>query len=72
MSLASLRCPARRCGALLPYGYLLCPGHWKLVPQDLKATIYDAWLRREGSAEAHAAAISAAIRYVNDVIGERT
>lgn len=64
-------CPVRRCGTTVSFRMLMCPGHWKLVPRELRDPIYDALLRGDGQGSpAHMAAIDAAIRHVNDGLAE--
>ena len=63
-------CPATGCGLTVYYTYLMCPGHWRLVPKPLQNAVYAAWLHGEGEGtEEHIRAIDAAIRAVNEKIG---
>lgn len=36
-------CPVPGCPKRLPPHLLMCSPHWRLVPKDLQAVVYDAW-----------------------------
>lgn len=36
-------CPVRKCEWTIDNKRLMCPGHWRLVPPDLKAEVYHWW-----------------------------
>lgn len=52
------------------YEYLMCRGHWGMVPKPIQSAVYNAWAsgRGRGTPE-HAAVIDAAIQAVNRKLG---
>lgn len=63
-------CPASRCAEQVPYGQLMCRGHWFMVPGPLRAAVFRAWDDGRGAGTAaHRAAMLAAIGAVNSRIG---
>jgi hypothetical protein len=55
-------CPVRWCKHRVPAGKLMCPGHWRKLPQPIRAAVLRAWDggRGQGSLP-HIAAILRAI-----------
>ena len=59
-------CPVRRCRWRVPQDKLMCPGHWRRLPQALKGAVLRAWGGGRGAGSpAHLAAIRAAIAAAN-------
>lgn len=55
------QCPAPRCNQSVPQSRLMCGRHWRLVPEDLKRTIYREYPKRSAEWAAACAAAVAAI-----------
>jgi hypothetical protein len=64
-------CPARRCPRMVPDHLLMCGQHWRMVPGPLARAVNAAYRGPESvGSPALIAAQSAAIRHVNQAIGE--
>lgn len=61
------KCPAAGCPGEVRTEMLMCRTHWYMVPQAIRAAVWNAWQDGAGAGTAqHAAAITAAIRSVNE------
>jgi hypothetical protein len=63
------RCPVTGCAALVPFGKLMCPSHWFLVPSELGGAVYREYRRAPQSA-AHLEACQKAVEFVNGLSKE--
>ena len=63
-------CPGPGCDAEVDSSQLMCPGHWRQVPEPIRRAVWICWDRGAGQGTlAHAAAIRLAISAVNrDVV----
>lgn len=59
-------CPVRACTGKRKEWQLVCLGHWRRVPKALRDEIWRLYQNERGSA-AHLAAISAALRLLNEM-----
>jgi hypothetical protein len=65
-------CPAAGCTREIRYEMLMCPIHWRMVAQPVRAAVWNAWQDGAGAGSPqHAAAIRAAIRSVNEKLAAR-
>jgi hypothetical protein len=58
------------CYRRLPFGLLMCPNHWRLVPRALQKQVYAAWNRGQPSTD-YKHVRAAAIRAATDGEGEK-
>ena len=59
-------CPGPRCAAEVDSAKLMCPAHWRQVPEPVRRAVWIAWNRGAGAGtRAHTAAIRLAIAAVN-------
>jgi len=59
-------CPGPRCTAEVDSAKLMCPAHWRQVPEPVRRAVWVAWNRGAGAGtRAHTAAIRLAIAAVN-------
>lgn len=62
MTKTTHRCPIEPCPRDVPSHQLMCPGHWRTVPTELKRELYSAWKGGRGAlSDRHAAAMLACI-----------
>jgi hypothetical protein len=65
-------CPATGCTREIRYGQLMCAPHWRMVSPPVRTAVWNAWQDGAGAGTAqHAAAISAAIRSVNEKLAAK-
>lgn len=63
MSVATHNCPVTGCDKQMPQHLLMCPAHWRLVPEGLQRAVNRNW--RNGNTKAYLAARAQAITAVN-------
>lgn len=80
------QCPVNGCEAEIALDRAMCAAHWRLVPRELKAAVWDAWTarqrlrRRSGPTQHHhdsvvawhREAVAAAVAAVNDGLAKYT
>ncbi len=65
-------CPAAGCTREVSISMLMCRSHWYMVPAPLRTAVWNAWQDGAGAGSAqHTAAISAAIRSVNEKLAAK-
>ena len=65
-------CPATGCTRDVSIDMLMCPRHWRMVPGAIRAAVWNAWQDGAGAGTTqHAAAITAAIRSVNEKLAAK-
>ena len=57
------KCAISGCEEMISRRLLMCPAHWRMVPQPQQRAVYNTW--RNGGAAAYLAAREAAIRSVH-------
>jgi hypothetical protein len=65
-------CPATGCDREVSIDMLMCRSHWYMIPKPLRTAVWNAWQDGAGAGSAqHTAAISAAIRSVNEKLAAK-
>lgn len=65
-------CPATGCTREIRYGMLMCGPHWHMVPAPVRTAVWNAWDDGAGAGTPqHTAAISTAIRSVNEKLAAK-
>lgn len=66
-------CAAEGCEATIPLRYLMCPGHWRLVPGRIQMRVYHEWNgvqhHEHGAVRRHHEAKAAAVAAVAQAEG---